>query len=142
MKQSPFTLSERTVTDERRGCHAEAKHFKCGNGYCVLAGICLLVVYGQQARNPWLFLPCLILGAVEVISRVYLCFVYLVCTTQKAKVSAEFGPEMAEIVQNYCMPRLIGFAVSIVLSVWLFSIIVRGFLAVKEAESRRYRPHF
>uniref|UniRef100_A0A183C5Z5 Ovule protein n=1 Tax=Globodera pallida TaxID=36090 RepID=A0A183C5Z5_GLOPA len=23
---------------------------------------CLLVVYGQQARNPWLFLPYLILG--------------------------------------------------------------------------------
>uniref|UniRef100_A0A183CCU9 Ion_trans_2 domain-containing protein n=1 Tax=Globodera pallida TaxID=36090 RepID=A0A183CCU9_GLOPA len=38
-------------------------------------------------------------------------------------------------VRNSCMCRLIVFAVSIPLFVWLYSIIFRGFLALKKAES-------
>uniref|UniRef100_A0A914I3E8 Transmembrane protein n=1 Tax=Globodera rostochiensis TaxID=31243 RepID=A0A914I3E8_GLORO len=47
----------------------EASGTTIGDGlvYTLVAGACLLVVYGQHARNPWLFVPYLIAGVVEVI---------------------------------------------------------------------------
>uniref|UniRef100_A0A183CCU6 MARVEL domain-containing protein n=1 Tax=Globodera pallida TaxID=36090 RepID=A0A183CCU6_GLOPA len=97
---------------------------------------CLLVIFGQNARNPWLFLPCLIVGLIEVIFLGFGIIVHLECSREtladlKKTSRSEYG--------NECTLAVIAGVVMILLIVWLYSIILRGFLAIKEVESRHSR---
>ncbi|KAI3411083.1 hypothetical protein GPALN_003168 [Globodera pallida] len=105
---------------------------------CCFAFACLLVIYAQKECNPWLFVPYLIVGVVDLIARAFLCFWFYACLSETPSQSELSTREY----QSVCIFFLGYYAVSIPLYVWFYSIICRGFLAVKEVESRRYRPHF
>uniref|UniRef100_A0A183BVM3 MARVEL domain-containing protein n=1 Tax=Globodera pallida TaxID=36090 RepID=A0A183BVM3_GLOPA len=102
--------------------------------------ICLLVVYGQKECNPWLFVPCLILGVMEILARVTFTFEGYICVFHKS--AKDYEGFDREYNRELCIFFLVYYAVSFLLSVWFYSIIVRGFSALREVESRRYRPHF
>uniref|UniRef100_A0A183CCV0 G_PROTEIN_RECEP_F1_2 domain-containing protein n=1 Tax=Globodera pallida TaxID=36090 RepID=A0A183CCV0_GLOPA len=97
------------------------------------------IVYGVQARNPWLFVPYLILGVFDMIVRVLFILASLGCVFE-TPVYTEFEKFTRGYGVSGCFFFLVYFAVSFPLSVWFYSIIVRGFSALKEVERRRYRP--
>uniref|UniRef100_A0A914I1S5 Vesicle transport protein n=1 Tax=Globodera rostochiensis TaxID=31243 RepID=A0A914I1S5_GLORO len=104
------------------------KHFLFGMFNIGFACPCLLVIFAQQARNPLLFVPYLIAGVVDVIIRWFICFAFFnMCSLSNS---------------NGCMIIVVFIVVTILFHSWFYSIIVRGFLAAREVESRRYRPHF
>uniref|UniRef100_A0A183C5E9 MARVEL domain-containing protein n=1 Tax=Globodera pallida TaxID=36090 RepID=A0A183C5E9_GLOPA len=102
----------------------------------VFAFACLLVIYGQKECNPYVFVPYLIVGVIDMICRALFLYVFFGCVFL-TPVHWEYGPSYL-----LCVCFLGYYAVSFPLYVWFYSIIVRGFLAVKEVESRRYRPYF
>uniref|UniRef100_A0A183CCU8 MARVEL domain-containing protein n=1 Tax=Globodera pallida TaxID=36090 RepID=A0A183CCU8_GLOPA len=102
----------------------------------VFAFACLLVIYGQKECNPYVFVPYLIVGVIDMIFRALLLYVSFGCVFL-TPVHWEYGPSYI-----LCFCFLGYYAVSFPLYVWFYSIICRGFLAVKEVESRRYRPYF
>uniref|UniRef100_A0A914I143 MARVEL domain-containing protein n=1 Tax=Globodera rostochiensis TaxID=31243 RepID=A0A914I143_GLORO len=107
----------------------------------VLFFACLLVIFAQYARNQWLFLPCLILGLIELILIGYSIKVYLECsrdTLAELKKSSLLRPEHG----NECTSMVIGSVLLILLDVWLYSVILRGLLAIREVDRRRSSPHF
>ncbi|KAI3411084.1 hypothetical protein GPALN_003169 [Globodera pallida] len=114
----------------------------------VVVGPCLLVIYAQKEGNPWLFVPYLILGVVvELMIRGFTIYKFCDPETLMALIiaarnkSGVRNPMVEEFfLRNGCTFGVITALVTIPLSVWLYSIIFRGFLAVKEAESRRSRP--
>uniref|UniRef100_A0A183BVM4 MARVEL domain-containing protein n=1 Tax=Globodera pallida TaxID=36090 RepID=A0A183BVM4_GLOPA len=97
--------------------------------------ICLLVVFAQHARNPWLFVPYLILGAFDLICRGVGILASLGCLLHIFELFSRSSDILCICLLGY-------FAVSLSLFGCFYSIILRGFLAVREVESRRYRPHF
>uniref|UniRef100_A0A914I1V3 Uncharacterized protein n=1 Tax=Globodera rostochiensis TaxID=31243 RepID=A0A914I1V3_GLORO len=107
----------------------------------VYAFACLLVIYAQIERKPGLFMPCLILGTFEVVARVaYMAYLLYSCVV-KTPEYWEHDFFLRTVSPNGCNISLMAFfALCIPLYAWLYSIIYRGFLVVKKAESGRYRP--
>uniref|UniRef100_A0A914I148 MARVEL domain-containing protein n=1 Tax=Globodera rostochiensis TaxID=31243 RepID=A0A914I148_GLORO len=99
----------------------------------------LLVVYGQNVRNPWLFLPCLILEAIEMIFSGFIIIRNLVCSRETLAELKKSAGKYSEYVNDCTLTVIVGVGF-FVLNVWLYSIIFRGFMAVKEVKSRRSRP--
>uniref|UniRef100_A0A914I1T0 Uncharacterized protein n=1 Tax=Globodera rostochiensis TaxID=31243 RepID=A0A914I1T0_GLORO len=114
--------------------------------YTLIACVCLLIIFGLKECNPWLFLPYLILGAIHLIDRLFFCFSLLKCATQKErarKLPAWYGVEAnySESAHNSCLSLLIGLVMGIAFFVWTYSIIFRGFLAVKELVAQHWSLH-
>ncbi|KAI3410914.1 hypothetical protein GPALN_002996 [Globodera pallida] len=135
------------------------------------ASACLLVIYAQIDRIPWLFVPCLILGVkflffgdilgselnyplgdapplasslilpFEVVGRVaYMSYLLYSCVLKPHK-SSEHDVFLRVYSPDACSINFMAFyALGIPVYAWLYSIIYRGYLAVKMVESGRSRP--
>uniref|UniRef100_A0A183CCV2 7TM_GPCR_Srx domain-containing protein n=1 Tax=Globodera pallida TaxID=36090 RepID=A0A183CCV2_GLOPA len=79
----------------------------------------------------------------DILGRVINCFLLYGCVSTTPSQHWEYGRTLSFWYgKDICIFFLVYFAVSFLLSVWFYSIIVRGFSAVREVERRRYRPHF
>uniref|UniRef100_A0A914I3L9 Uncharacterized protein n=1 Tax=Globodera rostochiensis TaxID=31243 RepID=A0A914I3L9_GLORO len=94
----------------------------------VFACACLLVIYGQHARNQWLFVPCLILG-VAVVG----VFGYEIYEKAKCLADGNDSANFAEFLSSAkgCMRGLIIPVLLCVVTGWPYYVILRGFLAVR-----------
>ncbi|KAI3410917.1 hypothetical protein GPALN_002998 [Globodera pallida] len=66
--------------------------YSIGAGLSNILGACacLLVIYAQKARKPWLFVPYLIIGALEVIGCAIMSYMLYGCVFETSAELSEY----------------------------------------------------